>query len=179
MQDGFPGFSGFAKKFRINASRKTFIAMMKAITHLALVTCSVAALVSTAFASAPEGWHTDVDAAIALAKKEGKSVMLEFTGSDWCPPCMMMKKKVFSKEEFVNTASKDFVLVHLDFPKADKELAEKNQPYADKYEIEGFPTVVLLDGEGKEFDRSFASEYPDVEPFLAHLKEALEKKDLD
>jgi thioredoxin-related protein len=179
MEDGFPGFSGFAKKFRINASRKTFIAMMKAITHLALVTCSVAALVSTAFASAPEGWHTDVDAAIALAKKEGKSVMLEFTGSDWCPPCMMMKKKVFSKEEFVNTASKDFVLVHLDFPKADKELAEKNQPYADKYEIEGFPTVILLDGEGKEFDRFFASEYPDVEPFLAHLKEALEKKDLD
>lgn len=153
--------------------------MMKAITHFALVTCGVAALVSTAFAKAPEGWHTDVDAAIALAKKEGKSVMLEFTGSDWCPPCKMMKQKVFSKEEFVKAASKDFVLVHLDFPKADKELAEKNQPYAEKYEIEGFPTVILLDGEGKEFDRFFASEYPEVEPFLAHLKEALEKKDLD
>ena len=39
--------------------------------------------------------------------------------------------------------------------------------------------MILLDGEGKEFDRFFASEYPDVEPFLAHLKEALEKKDLD
>ena len=97
--------------------------MMKAITHLALVTCSVAALVSTAFAKAPAGWQTDVDAAIALAKKEGKSVMLEFTGSDWCPPCIMMKKEVFSKEEFFKAASKNFVLVHLDFPKADKELA--------------------------------------------------------
>lgn len=152
---------------------------MKAITHLAAVTIGVAAMVSTAFAEAPKGWETDVDAAIALAKKDGKSVMLEFTGSDWCPPCIMMAKKVFSKEEFVTAASKDFVLVHLDFPKGDKELAKKNEPYSEKYKIEGFPTVILLDGEGKEFDRFFASAYPDVEPFLAHLKDALAKKELD
>jgi thiol:disulfide interchange protein len=152
---------------------------MKAITHLAAVAFGAAAMVSTAFAKAPKGWETDVDAAIALAKKDGKSVMLEFTGSDWCPPCIMMGKKVFSKEEFVKAASKDFVLVHLDFPQGDKELAEKNQPYAEKYEIEGFPTVILLDSEGKEFHRFFASEHPDVDPFLAHLKEALAKKELD
>lgn len=152
---------------------------MKAITHLAAVAFGVAALASSAFATAPEGWETDVDAAIALAKKDGKSVMLEFTGSDWCPPCIMMGKKVFSKPEFVKAASKDFVLVHLDFPKGDKELAEKNKPYADKYEIEGYPTVILLDGEGKEFTRFFASQYPDVDKFLAHLKGSLEKKDLD
>jgi thiol:disulfide interchange protein len=152
---------------------------MKAITHLAAVAFGVAALASSAFATAPEGWETDVDAAIALAKKDGKSVMLEFTGSDWCPPCIMMEKKVFSKPEFVKAASKDFVLVHLDFPKGDKELAEKNKPYADKYEIEGYPTVILLDSEGKEFTRFFASQYPDVDKFLAHLKGSLEKKDLD
>ncbi|QTN33376.1 thioredoxin family protein [Akkermansiaceae bacterium] len=152
---------------------------MKAITHLAAVAFGVAALASTAFASAPEGWETDVEAAIALAKKDGKSVLLEFTGSDWCPPCIMMGKKVFSKPEFVKAASKDFVLVHLDFPKGDKELAEKNQPHADKYEIEGFPTVILLDSEGKEFTRFFASQYPDIDKFLAHLKDSLEKKDLD
>jgi thiol:disulfide interchange protein len=152
---------------------------MKAITHLAAVAFGVAALASSAFATAPEGWETDVDAAIALAKKDGKSVMLEFTGSDWCPPCIMMGKKVFSKPEFVKAASKDFVLVHLDFPKGDKELAEKNKPYADKYEIEGYPTVILLDSEGKEFTRFFASQYPDVDKFLAHLKGSLEKKDLD
>ena len=55
----------------------------------------------------------------------------------------------------------------------------ENEQYAQKYEIEGFPTVILLDGEGKEFDRFFASAYPDIEPFLAHLKEALAKKELD
>lgn len=152
---------------------------MKAITHLAAVAFGVAALATTAFSKVPKGWETDVDAAIAIAKKEGKSVMLEFTGSDWCPPCIMMGKKVFSKEEFVTAASKDFVLVHLDFPKGDPELKKKNQPYADKYEIEGVPTVILLDKEGKEFTRFFASQFPEIDKFLAHLKDSLEKKELD
>ncbi|MFD2257313.1 thioredoxin family protein [Luteolibacter algae] len=153
--------------------------MMKAITHLAAVSFGAAALVSSAFAKAPEGWETNVDEAIALAKKENKAVMLEFTGSDWCPPCIMMNKQVFSKKEFVKPASEKFVLVHLDFPNGDPELKEKNQPYAEKYRIEGFPTVILLDSEGKEFDRFFASQYPDVDKFLGHLDESLEKKDLD
>lgn len=134
---------------------------------------------SCAFSKAPEGWQTDVDAALALAKTENKAVMVEFTGSDWCPPCMMMKKEVFSKKAFVQGASEDFILVHLDFPNGDPELAEKNQPAAEKYKIEGFPTVILLDSEGKEFDRFFASQYPKVDLFLAHLDKALEKKGMD
>lgn len=153
--------------------------MLKTITRLAAVTFGIAALASTAFAKSPEGWHTDVGAAIALAKKENKAVLLEFTGSDWCPPCIAMQKNVFSKDEFFKAASKDFVLVYLDFPRGDKAIAEKNQPLAEKYKIEGFPTVVLLDAEGKEFNRFFASQYPAVKPFLAHLTDALEKKDLD
>jgi thioredoxin-related protein len=126
-----------------------------------------------------DGWSTDLDAAMEKAKKEKKSILVEFTGSDWCPPCIAMRKNVFSKKEFVDAASKDFILVELDFPKADKELAQKNQPWAKKFEIEGYPTVILLDHEGKEFTRFFASEHPTTEKFLAHLKASLEKKDLD
>jgi thioredoxin-related protein len=88
-------------------------------------------------------------------------VLVEFTGSDWCPPCIAMRKNVFSKKEFVDAASKKFILVELDFPKGDKELSEKNQPLAEKYRIEGFPTVILLDSEGKEFTRFFASQFPE------------------
>ncbi|MDP4625093.1 MAG: thioredoxin family protein [Akkermansiaceae bacterium] len=152
---------------------------MKAITNLALTALCASAMVSTAFANAPEGWETNVETAIEIAKKDNKAVMLEFTGSDWCPPCKMMAKNVFSKDEFVSAASEKFVLVHLDFPKGDPELKKKNMPYAKEYKIEGYPTVILLDSEGKEFDRFFASAYPDVEKFLGHLDEALEKKDLD
>jgi len=148
---------------------------MKAITWLASFTAI--ALTATAFAA--EGWETDLDKAIEKAKAEKKSVLVEFTGSDWCPPCIAMRKNVFTKKEFIEAASKKFVLVELDFPKGDKELAEKNQPLAEKYEIEGFPTVVLLDSEGKEFTRFVASQFPKVEDFLKHLDEALENKELD
>lgn len=150
---------------------------MKAITWLASFT--VAALTASAFATTPKGWSTDLDKAITQAKTENKAVLVEFTGSDWCPPCIAMRKNVFSKKEFIDAASKKFVLVELDFPKGDKELSEKNQPLAEKYNIEGFPTVVLLDSDGKEFTRFFASQFPKIEDFLKHLDVALENKELD
>jgi thiol:disulfide interchange protein len=153
--------------------------MMKAITWLASFTVGVAALSASAFANTPEGWSTDLDKALEKAKAEKKSVLVEFTGSDWCPPCIAMRKNVFSKKEFVDAASKKFILVELDFPKGDPAMKEKNDPLAEKYKIEGFPTVILLTPEGQEFNRFFASEFPKTEDFLKHLNEALEKKELD
>lgn len=153
--------------------------MMKAITWLASFTVGVAALSASAFATTLEGWSTDLDKAFEKAKAEKKHVLVEFTGSDWCPPCIAMRKNVFSKKEFVEAASKKFILVELDFPQGNKELKEKNEPLAEKYKIEGFPTVILFNSEGKEFTRFFASEYPKVDAFLKHLDASLEKKDLD
>jgi thiol:disulfide interchange protein len=126
-----------------------------------------------------DGWTTDFEKAFERAKAEKKSVLVEFTGSDWCPPCIAMRKNVFTKNEFINAASKKYVLVELDFPNGDLAVKEKNQPYADKYNIEGFPTVILFTAEGKEFTRFFASEYPSTDLFIKHLDEALEKKDLN
>lgn len=151
---------------------------MKAITWLAAVS-SGAALTATAFASTPAGWTTDLNKAFEKAKTEKKSVLVEFTGSDWCPPCIAMRKNVFSTKEFVTAASKKHILVELDFPKGDPAMAEKNQPFAEQYKIEGFPTVILFTSEGKEFTRFFASEFPKTADFLTHLDKALEKIDLD
>ena len=151
---------------------------MKAITWLAAVTLGVAAVSSNAFSKSLEGWTTDLDKAVAQAKVEKKSILVEFTGSDWCPPCIMMRKNVFSKKEFVDAASKNYILVEIDMPRGDKEVAEANQPLVEKYKIEGFPTVILLNSEGKEFTRFFASEYPKLDDFVKHLNESLEKKDL-
>ena len=152
---------------------------MKAITWLASVTVGVAALTASAFASTPEGWSTDLEKAFEQAKAEKKSVLVEFTGSDWCPPCIAMRKNVFSTKEFVTAASKKYILVELDFPKGDKAVKEKNAPYAEKYKIEGYPTVILFNSEGKEFTRFFASDFPNTEDFLKHIDGALAKKDLD
>ena len=152
---------------------------MKAVTWLASFTVGVASLAAPAFANTLEGWSTDLDKALADAKAGKKSVLVEFTGSDWCPPCIAMRKNVFSKKDFVDAASKKFILVELDFPKGDKALKEKNQPLAEKYKIEGFPTVILFTSEGKEFTRFFASQFPKKEEFLKHLDKSLAKKDLD
>lgn len=141
-------------------------------------------LVSAAFAgitlvaNAADGWMTDIDAALAKAKESKKSVMVEFTGSDWCPPCIMMGKEVFSKKEFVEKASKKFILVKIDIPNKDPKLKEQNSKVLEKYKVQGVPTVVLLNPEGKEFDRFGAAKYPTVETFTARLDESLDKQDM-
>ncbi len=150
---------------------------MKAITWLASYTA--VALTSSAFASTPEGWSTNLEKAFKQAKSEKKSVLVEFTGSDWCPPCIAMRKNVFSKKEFVTAASKNYILVEIDFPNNDKEVRKKNEPYALKYNVEGFPTVILFNSEAKEFTRFSAIDYPKTDLFIAHINQALEKKDLD
>lgn len=153
---------------------------MKAITWLASFAVGAAALTSTAFAKAPEGWATDLDKAFAQAKVEKKSVLLQFTGSDWCPPCIFMAKNVFSTKDFVDAASKKFILVELDLPNNDPALKEKNTPLLLKYNPEGFfPLTILFNSEGKEFTRFVSAEFPKTEDFLARLDKVLEKKDLD
>ena len=126
-----------------------------------------------------KGWETDYDAAFKKAAESNKQVLTLFTGSDWCPPCMMMEKNVFSKTDFIKKASEKYVLLMLDFPNSKPELKKKNTPYAQTHKIQGFPTVVLLDAKKKEFSRVTASQYPSVDSFLGYLKATLAKKSMD
>lgn len=143
------------------------------------ITASIAILTLTGSAMAGGEWMKNVDDALAKAKESKKPVMVEFTGSDWCPPCIMMHEKVFSKKSFLTKASEKFILVKIDIPKADPELSKKNQKVLKKYKVQGVPTVILFGADGKEFDRFTASQYPEVDKFLGHLDEALEKKEMD
>lgn len=127
---------------------------------------------------AGEGWMTNIDEAVKKAKDENKSVMVEFTGSDWCPPCKMMEKEVFSKEEFVTEASKQYILVKIDIPNSDPELKAKNTKVMQQYKVQGVPTVLLLDAEGGEFSRFPASQFKTVETFLENLEHQLKRKDM-
>jgi len=98
------------------------------------------------FAAEPV-WLTDLDAAKAQAAKENKPVLVDFTGSDWCPPCKALHKNVFESSEFAAVASR-YVLVELDYPKSkpqSPELKAKNAELSKKYGITGFPTVLLID----------------------------------
>ena len=99
-------------------------------------------------------WQTDYEQALATAKAAKKCVLLDFTGSDWCGPCIQMKKVVFSKAAFLNYAKKNLVLVEVDYPRV-KALPEKvtkqNERLMHQYGIEksGYPTVILLNPDGK------------------------------
>jgi protein disulfide-isomerase len=98
-------------------------------------------------------WLTDVPKALAQAKTEKKLVMLDFTGSDWCGVCIKLHKEVFSKPEFAEYATKNLVLVEVDFPHGKKqsdELQKANEELLTKYKIEGFPTIIVLNAEGKK-----------------------------
>ena len=98
-------------------------------------------------------WLTDLPKAQAQAKKENKLVMLDFTGSDWCGWCIKLNKEVFSKSEFADYAKKNLVLVEVDFPHGKKQTEEQkkaNQKLFEKYKIEGYPTIIVLNGEGKK-----------------------------
>jgi protein disulfide-isomerase len=100
------------------------------------------------------GWETDYGKALAKAKAENKPILLDFSGSDWCGPCIQMRKQVFSQAKFRAYADKSLVLVEVDYPQRKKQSAElkkQNEKLSKEYGIDekGFPTIVLLDPNGK------------------------------
>ena len=101
-------------------------------------------------------WTTDLPAAKTLAKKEGKLVLIDFTGSDWCGWCIKLDKEVFSTKLFAAYAAKNLVLVKLDFPRSLKQsdaLRKANAALKEQFAIEGFPTLIVINGDGKELWR--------------------------
>ncbi len=113
-------------------------------------------LLAAAPLHASDLWSTDYAASIAQAAASKKPVLLEFTGSDWCPPCMKQNKDVFEQPAFEKFAKDKLVLVKLDFPQRKEQEAaikERNQNLAAQYGVTGFPTIILLNSEGKELAR--------------------------
>ena len=111
-------------------------------------------LLATAQLTLAAGWETDYAKALETAKRENKRVLVDFTGSDWCGPCIQLNKRVFSRSEFIEYAEKNLVLVEIDYPQRKKQsdaLVKQNERLAQQYQIEekGYPTLVLLDPAGK------------------------------
>jgi thioredoxin-related protein len=96
-------------------------------------------------------WNDNLEKAVEQAKKENKAVLVNFTGSDWCIWCKRLSAEVFQQKEFEEYAKKSLVLVMLDFPKdiqQSQETKEYNNKLAQKYGIQGFPTILLIDSQG-------------------------------
>jgi thioredoxin-related protein len=112
------------------------------------------AAVALAFSSAraESNWLTDFHRAQEEAKAGHKLLLINFTGSDWCGWCKRLDAEVFSKPEFADYAKQNLVLMTADFPRAkplSSEVRQQNATLAQKFGIEGFPTIVLLNSDGK------------------------------
>ena len=101
------------------------------------------------------GWRTDYSKAKEQAKKENKLILLKFSGSDWCVPCIRMEKEVFDKDAFAHFADSNLIMVNADFPRQKKNQPEaaiikQNETLAEQYDKQGhFPYTVLLSPDGK------------------------------
>jgi thioredoxin-related protein len=100
-------------------------------------------------------WQPSFEKAKQIAKSKHQLILLNFSGSDWCGPCIRMRKEIFDSETFSVVADSLLVLVNADFPRNKKNQLEKsiqvqNDMLADKYNAEGkFPFTLLLDENGK------------------------------
>ncbi len=123
--------------------------------------------------AAESTWLTDLPKAEAQAKAENKIVLMDFTGSDWCHWCQKFKKEVLNSPEFLDYAAKNVVLVEVDFPHSKDQadaLKKANAALKGQYSIDGYPTLVVLDKDGKEIGRQVGYSEGGPQAFIAKLE---------
>lgn len=100
-------------------------------------------------------WEPNFENAKKTAKQDHKLILLNFSGSDWCGPCIRMHKEIFGDATFLEMAGKNLVMVNADFPRNKKNqlapaIKKQNEALADSYNTSGkFPYTVLLNADGK------------------------------
>ena len=124
-------------------------------------------------APAESTWLSDYKKAQQEAKASNKFLLLDFTGSDWCGWCKRLEQEILSQSQFENYARESLVLLEVDFPRAkaqSPELRKQNQELAQQYQIEGFPTIVVLNGDGQKLWQ-YDGYFPDgLAAFIAQLE---------
>jgi thioredoxin-related protein len=146
---------------------------MKTMTCLAAA--MLALFISGAVLAGGDGWLTDLAAAQKLAAEKNRPILVDFSGSDWCGWCIKLDKEVFSQEAFKAYADENLVLLMLDFPRRKElpaEQRQQNNMLMRQYGVEGFPTVLLLDKDGKEIARTGYREGGPA-AYVKHLKELI------
>ena len=102
-------------------------------------------------------WLTDYKKVLETARTEQKAVLMDFTGSDWCVWCKRLKREVFDTPQFAQYAKTNLILLELDFPNSkpqSDELRKQNNELQQRFGIEGYPTIVVLNSEGKPLGKT-------------------------
>lgn len=122
-----------------------------------LISCLWVAMASLNLRAASPAWLTDLESAKAIAARDKKLILADFTGSDWCGWCMKLKSEVFDQPGFQAYANQNLVLLEVDFPRGKTlpaALTEANQALAQRFKVQGFPTLIILNPQGVEVGRT-------------------------
>ncbi|MBV9989088.1 MAG: thioredoxin family protein [Chitinophagaceae bacterium] len=137
---------------------------------------TIAALCLLAGLSSFTGWKTNMTEARQEAATRHKYILLNFSGSDWCVPCMQMHREIFENPAFQTFAEQSLVLVNADFPRQKKnqlsrQQQQENEALADRYDNTGvFPLTVLLDENGKVLKQWEGNPGISADRFIAAVK---------
>lgn len=148
-----------------------------------LITVASLVAFSAVSMAAESGWLTDYEAAKKQAKEQNKPILINFTGTDWCGWCIKIEKEIFSKDEFKAYAKENLILMEVDFPekkenkaKQTEEVKAQNKKLDKEFKIEGYPTIFLIDAEGKKLSEDIGYREGGAKAYTDHLKELLMKK---
>ena len=119
-------------------------------------------------------WLTDVSQAIEQSKVSGKPIFAFFTGKEWCSWCKKLERQVLSKDFFINYAKDNLVLLELDFPRSRRNLPQKQIELARKFNIKGYPTVILMDSSTNKIAKT-GYEAMSPEQYVDHVKALLKE----
>jgi thioredoxin-related protein len=137
---------------------------------------SFAVAMSLPLCTAAALWTDDYEKAQEQAKAEGKAMLLNFTGSDWCGWCKRLDAEVFSKKEFKAYADEHLVCVKLDFPRGfnlPSGTVKQNEELSAKFAVQGYPTIILLNPNGKKIAET-GYRQGGVDAYVEHLKAFIE-----
>jgi protein disulfide-isomerase len=149
------------------------------VASMALVSCrgEDKAVATETDGGGKVAWLTSLETAKAEAALRKVPILVDFSGSDWCGWCIRLDKEVFSKPAFKNYAKDNLVLLLIDFPRRtaqSDEVKRTNQTLAEQFQVEGFPTVLLLNAEGKVLART-GYQAGGAEAYIQNLKSLLKQ----
>nr|WP_320118738.1 thioredoxin family protein [uncultured Marinifilum sp.] len=124
--------------------------------------------------------QNNLEKALLKAKEQNKNLLINFSGSDWCRGCILLKKTILDTEKFKSFADKELVILDIDFPRMKKNRLPKeqvayNEKLAAKYNKKGqFPTIVLMNSEGQVLGKT---SYKKLSPseYIQHIKSIIKQ----
>lgn len=123
-------------------------------------------------------WQVSYSEALSCAKDQNKPIILVFSGSDWCAPCIKLDKEIWRSTEFKSYAKENYILYKADFPrkksnKLDQRLETQNKALAESFNPKGhFPLVVVLSKSEKVLGQTVYEKITPTE-YISHLNSFL------